>query len=100
MVRLLFAVLLCGFAAGAEAAQPVPYEAFYDLSVKDWKQPGEVLHVTGSQIVRAERSCTDWTLVGAFRLDFIVPPRRTGRWWRNWLAQHRGRARAKQDTSH
>ena len=69
MLRFLAAIAFCCVATGVSAAEPISYEAFYELSVKDWKLPGEVLDVSGSQIVRAERDCTDWKLIGAFRLD-------------------------------
>ena len=53
----------------ANAAEPVPFEAIYEVSAKNWKMAGEIENVSGAQIVRLEKTCTDWMLVAQFRLD-------------------------------
>lgn len=68
MRRLAVVVALCTLTTEALAGQPVPHEAVYDLTVKNWKLPSEISNVNGSQIIRLERSCTDWTTVAAFHL--------------------------------
>ena len=62
------ALLLCSMVAPGHAATPVPFEAVYQIAVKNWKVPGEFENFAGSQIVRVDKTCTDWTLAAQFRL--------------------------------
>jgi hypothetical protein len=66
--RVLLAALIATWAAGAEAAQPAPFEGYYEASVQNWRLPGDIEDVTGSQIVRLEKTCTDWKLAAKFSL--------------------------------
>jgi hypothetical protein len=68
MRRLLLAGVLCFAAIDAEAAQPIAFEAIYEASVQDWKLPGDIEAVTGTQIVRLEKTCTDWRMLAKFQL--------------------------------
>jgi hypothetical protein len=68
--HVLVLVLLCSAVPTAgDAAQLIPHEALYDLSVRNWRLPSEISRVIGSQITRLTRSCTDWTNVAVFRLQ-------------------------------
>ena len=73
MRALVLALALCGAALEARAAAPVAFEAVYEAAVTNWKLPGEVEDVTGSQIVRLEKTCTDWVLAAKFRLAASAP---------------------------
>jgi hypothetical protein len=67
-----FIVLLlvaCALPSSGNASQPIPHEALYDLSVRNWRMPSEITRVVGSQIMRLTRSCSDWTSVAVFRLE-------------------------------
>jgi hypothetical protein len=62
-------LVVCALPATGRASEPVPYEALYDLSVRNWRMPNEITRVVGSQIARLTRSCTDWTSVAVFHLE-------------------------------
>jgi hypothetical protein len=62
-------LVICALPLTGRASQPIPHEAFYDLSVRNWRLPSEIVRVVGSQISRLTRSCTDWTSVAVFRLE-------------------------------
>jgi len=69
-MRAIVLALAIFFSAGAlNAAEPVPFEALYNVTAKNWKMPGEIESYSGSQIVRLEKTCTDWRLVSQFRLS-------------------------------
>jgi hypothetical protein len=68
MRRLLLAACVGLCTVSAEAAQPVPFEGFYEASVQTWKLPGDVDDVSGLQIVRIEKTCTAWRLAAHFNL--------------------------------
>lgn len=69
-MRYVFLVLVvCALPVAGNAGQPIPHEALYDLSVRNWRLPSEITRVFGSQIMRLTRSCTDWTTVAVFRLE-------------------------------
>jgi hypothetical protein len=61
-------LLLCVVTASGHAATPVPFEAVYEIAIKNWKMPGEIENFAGSQIVRVDKTCTDWNLAAQFRL--------------------------------
>ena len=61
-------VLLYVASAPALGAEAKPYEAAYDVTVNDWKLPCEIVHSTGTQIVRIEKTCTDWNVASHFEL--------------------------------
>ena len=67
-VRLLLALVLCAAAAPLRAASLVPIEGVYGIEVKNWKLRGEVDAFSGSQIVRLDRTCSDWEIAAQFRL--------------------------------
>jgi hypothetical protein len=62
-------LVVCALPATGHASQPIPHEALYDLSVRNWRLPSEITRVVGSQITRLTRSCTDWTTVAVFRIE-------------------------------
>ncbi len=62
-------MVVCALPAPGYASQPIPHEALYDLSVRNWRMPNEITRVVGSQITRLTRSCKDWTSVAVFRLE-------------------------------
>ena len=62
-------LVVCALPAAGNASQPIPHEALYDLSVRNWRMPNEITRVVGSQIMRLTRSCKDWTSVAVFRLE-------------------------------
>ena len=62
-------LVVCALPQASHASQPIPYEALYDLSVRNWRLPNEITRVAGSQITRLTRSCTDWTSVAVFRIE-------------------------------
>jgi hypothetical protein len=68
MRRLLAAALVVFWPVGADAAQLVAFEALYEASVQNWKMPGDVDDVSGTQIVRLEKTCTEWKLAAQFNL--------------------------------
>jgi hypothetical protein len=68
MRRLLLAGILFFAAAGADAAQPVPFEALYQADVQNWKMPGDIDAVSGTQIVRLEKTCAEWRMTARFQL--------------------------------
>lgn len=69
MRRIVLFLVLSALPAGAFAGEPIPHEALYDLSVRNWRMPSEISRVTGSQITRLTKSCTEWTNVAVFRIQ-------------------------------
>ncbi|MAF47375.1 MAG: DUF1849 family protein [Rhodospirillales bacterium] len=59
--------IFCGGRAIAASVQP--HQAFYEISVREWKLPGAVADYSGTQILRLESTCAAWRLVGRFALS-------------------------------
>jgi len=66
--RLMLAALGVAWPAVVHAAQLVPYEGYYEATAENWKIPGEVDQVSGSHIVRFEKTCTDWRFAAKLAL--------------------------------
>ena len=67
MRRTLFIWLLLGFVAApaantAGAAQTVPHEAYYSVTLDRLKIPGKVLRSSGEMAMSVSRDCEKWTL--------------------------------------